>query len=125
MRPARTIQSTWIAMLILQTIGTVDTQRRLPAPRQFAAISVLWGMLFLAADTGLGRVASRLSILVLLTASVVGPFGTRFVTFLTTIARQFAANPTTGAITPSTPGVAGVAPSGPAPGSGTVGPFSP
>lgn len=80
-------------MMALQSIGSIDDKHRLPAPKQFVAISVLWGLLFLAADTGYARIASRLSLLVLLTATVVGPFGTRLTGWLTGIAQRFAISP--------------------------------
>lgn len=92
-RPARVIQATWLLMLALQTIGSVDMKHRLPAPRQFVSISVLWSLLFLAADSGLGRIAARLSVLILLTASVIGPFGTRLVSWLRLIAQNFGIPP--------------------------------
>ena len=90
MNPARTIQTTWFVMIFMQIIGTVDAQHRLPPPRAFVAISTLWGILFTMADTGLGKLASRLSLLALLTAAVIGPFGARFVKFLQMIASTFA-----------------------------------
>jgi len=80
-------------MVVLQTFGSVDAQRKLPAPRQYVAIGAVWGILFLLADTGLGRLAARLSLLMLLTASVLGPFGKRFVGIATAIAQQFAIKP--------------------------------
>lgn len=92
-RPTRIIQATWIAMIALQTIGSVDSKRKLPAPRQYVAIGAVWGILFMLADTGLGKVAARLSLLVLLTASVLGPFGKRFVTLAVGISQLFAVQP--------------------------------
>lgn len=80
-------------MVVLQTFGSVDAQHKLPAPRQYVAIGAVWGILFMLADTGLGRLAARLSLLMLLTASVLGPFGKRFVGIATTIAQRFAIAP--------------------------------
>lgn len=77
-------------MLTVQTIGSVDAKRKLPAPKQYVAIAVVWSVLFLLADTGLGRLAARLSVVMLLTAAVVGPFGARAIKFLETIAKRFA-----------------------------------
>lgn len=96
MSPHRTINATWLAMLTLQTIGSIDAKRKLPAPKQYVAISVLWGILFLLADGGLGRLAARLSLLVLLVSSVVGPFGKRLVSFLEYVSRTFAVGGRTG-----------------------------
>lgn len=100
-RPVRVVQSTWIAMLALQSIGSIDMKHRLPAPRQFVAISVLWGILFLMADTGYAKFAARLSVLIVLTAGVVGPFGLKLANWLRSIANQFAVSPSAaGAATP-------------------------
>lgn len=110
MKPTRVIQSTYFAMLTLQTIGSVDAKHKLPAPKQYVALSVLWGILFLVADTGAGRVAARLSMLVLLTATVLGPFGKRLVQFLDTVANRFAIQPNSGA-----PGAGPAQPAAPSP----------
>lgn len=92
MNPTRTIQSTWLFMLALQTIGSVDAKHKLPAPRQYVAINVLWAILFLMADTGFGRLASRLSLLIVVAASVIGPFGKRLVSWLQAIPKLLASN---------------------------------
>lgn len=89
-RPRRTILATFHAMLAVQTIGSIDGTHKLPAPRQYVAHTVVWSILFLLADTGLGRLAARLSVLILLTASIVGPFGAKAVGFLSMIAQRFA-----------------------------------
>jgi len=101
--PARVIQSTWLAMLTLQTIGSVDAKHKLPAPKAYVAISALWGILFLAADTGYAKVAARLSVLVLLTASVLGPFGQRLIALLNTVSTQFAVPPVDAGAGPAPP----------------------
>jgi hypothetical protein len=80
-------------MLTLQTIGSVDNKHKLPAPKQYVAISVLWAILFMLADTGLGKLAARLSLLILLTASMLGPFGKRLVDFLNLVSKNFAIRP--------------------------------
>lgn len=91
--PARTLQATWLAMLAIQSIGSIDAQRKLPSPKQYVAIATLWGILFLMADTGAARLAARLSMLVLLTGTVIGPFGKRFIGFLNTVSKSFAVAP--------------------------------
>ena len=91
--PQRTIIATWLAMLALQSVGSVDSKHRLPAPRQFVAIGALWGILFLVADTGRAKLAARFSMLLLLTATVIGPFGLRVIRLLTQVARRFAIQP--------------------------------
>lgn len=103
MNPQRTVMATWLAMLGLQTIGSVDSQHKLPAPKQYVAIGALWGLLFLMVDTGLARVAARLSVLLLLTASVIGPFGTKFVGLLSQITKTFAIAPPASAPSAPTP----------------------
>lgn len=81
-----------MAMLVTQTVGTIDSKHRLPAPRQFVAISVLWGILFLAADTTMNKLAARLSALILLTGMVLGPFGKVAINFLNWVATSFTPN---------------------------------
>lgn len=103
MNPKRTVMVTWLAMLGIQTVGSVDTKHRLPAPKQYVAIGALWGILFLVVETRLARAAAQLSVLVLLVASVIGPFGKRFVDFLTFIARYFAVPPVQSGAAPSAP----------------------
>lgn len=114
--PGRVIQATWFAMLAIQTIGSVDAQRKLPAPKNYVAISVLWAGMFLIADSGYGRVAARLSLLILVTASVLGPFGAKLVGFLNMVAARFgisASGIPGGSSGPSTPGGAAPAPNAP------------
>jgi len=89
--------ATWLAMLGLQTIGSIDSKHRLPAPKQYVAIGALWGILFLVGETRYARTAAQLSGLVLLTASVLGPFGKRMVDLLNTISQNFAVPPDQGA----------------------------
>lgn len=91
--PRRTVLATWFAMISFQTIGSIDAKHKLPAPKQYVAICVAWCILFFAADTGAGRLASRLSGLILLTGMVAGPFGPRVVTFLQMVAQHFAISP--------------------------------
>jgi hypothetical protein len=93
MKPSRVITGTFMAMIATQAVGSIDQKHRLPAPKQFAAIATLWGILFLLIDTGLGRLAARLSILVLVTGMVVGPFGTTAIRFLNTVTDKFAIAP--------------------------------
>ena len=88
-RPGRVILATFFAMLTLQTVGTIDAKHKLPAPKQFVAISVLWASLFLIADMGYAKAAARFSLLLLLAASVVGPFGQRLIDFVNMIASRF------------------------------------
>ncbi len=93
LKPSRVITATLFAMIATQTVGSVDAKHRLPSPRQYVAITVLWGILLLMADTGLGKLAARLSTLILLTGMVLGPFGSTAVGFLNTIRDQFAIPP--------------------------------
>lgn len=99
--------------MTFQTIGSVDGQHKLPAPKQYVAISVLWGILFLLADTGFGKLAARLSMLVLLTATVLGPFGAKVVGFLNTISDKFAVPPAAPGTPGAGPGAAPYAPTAP------------
>jgi hypothetical protein len=97
MNPKRTVMTTWLAMLGLQTIGSIDAKHRLPAPKQYIAIGALWGILFLVAETRFARTAAQLSGLVLLTASIIGPFGKRVIDLLNAVSQNFAVPPDTGA----------------------------
>lgn len=90
MKPSRVIFGTFMAMLVTQTIGSIDSKHRLPAPKQFVAMSVLWGVFFLLADTTLNKIAARLSVLIWLTSMVLGPFGNVAINFLRLIATNFA-----------------------------------
>jgi hypothetical protein len=112
--PERTISSTFWAMMIVQTIGSADIftagPRKLPAPKQYVAIGVLWSVFHLLAAGPLGRLAASLSVLVVLTGAVLGPFGPAAVAFLAHIASRFSlapASPDGGASSLSAP------PSGP------------
>src|ERR1700733_10111096 len=90
-------------MIVFQTIGSIDMPnsknapysiaRKLPAPKMYVAIVVLWSTLHLLADIGKGRAASIIGWVLVLSGMTVGPFGTRFVGFVQTIAQQFSVNP--------------------------------
>lgn len=110
MKPTRVIFATFIAMITVQTVSSIDGQHRLPAPKKFVAIGTAWGVLFLMVDFGLGKVAARLSLLILLTGMVVGPFGRLTIRFLNTITDTFAITPDEDTGVPGTPGVPGVNP---------------
>lgn len=88
--PEQTIRTTFYTMMALQTIGSIDMKHRLPAPRQYVAIIVLWVTFFLLAGTRLARSAAQLSVLALLTVLVIGPFGARLISFFEMIAKRFA-----------------------------------
>lgn len=89
MKPSRVIESTFFVMILIQTIGSIDAKHKLPAPRQFVAVSVVWGILFLAADTAANKIAARLAVLIVITGMVIGPFGKVAVGFLNKIAQDF------------------------------------
>lgn len=114
MNPERTVANTFWAMVLVQTLGSVDIftagPRKMSAPRQYVAIGTLWAILSLAAGTRYGRLAAHLSILTLLTAMVLGPFGPQFLAFLTLVGQRFS-------LAPASPG-GGVSstPSAPSPG---------
>lgn len=93
MKPTRVIFGTFFVMIVIQTYNAIDGQHRLPAPRKFVAIGAVWGVLFLLADVGFGKLAARLSMLILLTALVVGPFGNLLLRFFRTITDTFAVPP--------------------------------
>lgn len=81
------LATTFFAMLAVDTIGAVDPfggKVYLPSPRQYLATFLLWGIMGLAAGVSdnAARLAGRLSLLMLLTATVIGPFGRKAVRFL-------------------------------------------
>jgi hypothetical protein len=86
----------WL-MVALQTIGSVDITgkgpRKLPAPKVYVAIVIVWSILGLVSDAGQSRAAALMGWLMVLTGMVVGPFGTTAVKFLNTVAANFGAAP--------------------------------
>lgn len=113
MKPTRVIFGTFFVMLVVQTYNTVDSQHKLPAPRKFVAIGAVWGVLFLLADVGFGKVASRLSALVLLTGLVIGPFGSLLIKFFNLISTNFAIPPEDDTAPGGVPGAPGITPTRP------------
>jgi len=83
----------WV-MVFLQTLGSVDMpgkgDRKMPAPRSYVAIMVLFGTLHLIADAGAQRAASIMAWVTVLTGIIIGPFGTRLSNFYNSVANQFA-----------------------------------
>ena len=110
MNPERTLSATFWGMVLVQTIGSTDIftpgPRKLPAPKQFVAIGVLWAILHMAVGTRFERPAAQLSGLVLLTAMVLGPFGPQFLAFLGYVSQRFSLAPANagGASSPSPAG---------------------
>jgi hypothetical protein len=91
------LAATHAAALAVQTVGALDPFGKgkvaLPSPRVYVAIFVLWSLLGLVAQGSerLARAAANLSVLVLLTAAVMGPFGAKLTGFLQFSARNFPA----------------------------------
>lgn len=87
MRAGATLAATFLAAILIETIGAVDPLGggpQLPSPRRIAATCTVWFVLGLAGSLGhtAARAAAQLSLLVLLTMLVVGPFGKKALTFL-------------------------------------------
>jgi hypothetical protein len=97
MSDERTLQGTFWLMIVLQTIGSVDMPgkgaRKLPAPHSYVSIIVAWALLGLTADLGQPKIASRLSLLMLLTGALLGPFGQRAIDLMNNVATNFAVTP--------------------------------
>ena len=97
MSPERTVSNTFWAMVLVQTIGSVDIftagPRKMPAPRQYVAIGILWSILHMLAGSRFGKAAAHLSILVLVTGLVLGPFGPQFLAFLNYVSGRFSLAP--------------------------------
>jgi len=84
--------SMWL-MITVQTIGAIDLPghgpRKLPAPKAYVAVIVLWSIFGLMADGGFGRAAAAMSWVTVLTAMVVGPAGKTFTNFLKLTGQTF------------------------------------
>ncbi len=110
MSPARTLSATFWAMVLVQTIGSTDIftdgPRKLPAPKQYVAIGVLWAILHLFEGTRLERPAAALSVVVLLAAAVLGPFGVVALSFLAYVSGRFS-------LAPASPPFSAPSPAGP------------
>jgi hypothetical protein len=81
------LSATFMAMLFVDTLGAIAPFSRkvyLPSPRMYLATFLLWGIFGLVASVSdaAARVVGRLSLLMLLTATVIGPFGRKAVNFL-------------------------------------------
>jgi hypothetical protein len=109
-------------MVIVQTIGSTDIftagPRKLPAPKQFVAIGVLWSIFHLFEGSKYERTVSALSVLVLLSAIVLGPFGGVALGFLSYVSSRFSLAPAgsggggSPSLSPSPPGTTTVRPRG-------------
>lgn len=97
MSDAKTVQSTMWIMILLQTIGSVDMPgqgaRKLPAPRAYVAIAILWTTLAFIAETRYSKFASRMAVALVIAGAVTGPFGKRFVSFIGSAANTFPTTP--------------------------------
>jgi hypothetical protein len=93
----RSMQASFWLMIVVQTIGAVDMpgkgNRKLPAPRAYVLVVVLWASLGLLADSGRAQIASAAGWLVVLTGMVVGPFGGALTGLLSAVSKNFAVKP--------------------------------
>lgn len=97
--------SMWL-MITVQTIGAIDNPghghpgvgrdgkaaqvtRKMPAPKTYVAVAVLWSIFGLITDAGQGKAAVAMAWITTLTAMVIGPFGSVGTKFLKTIADNF------------------------------------
>lgn len=127
MNPRRVLNATFWAAIGIQTLGAVDLlykkgelRRKLPAPKSYVAIVVVWVILGWVAQISdnLARAAAALSGLILLTTLFVNTArperyttaGTRLVHFFNYIGDKFAPPAPSG-----TPGAGGGGPTPPAP----------
>ena len=97
MNPGRTLSATFWTMILVQTVGSTDIftkgPRKLPAPKQFVALGVLWGIFHLFEGSRYGRLVASLSVLVVLTGMVLGPFGGVALGFLKYVSTRFTLAP--------------------------------
>ena len=71
-------------------------ERKMPAPRSYVAIIVLFGTLHLIADAGAQRAASVMAWITVLVGLVKGPFGDKLTNFYNVVADKFATPPAGG-----------------------------
>lgn len=89
------LQTSFWAMILIQTIGSIDMpgrgERKLPAPHQYVAILVTWLVLQLISSisAGAARATAAVGWALVLTGLVVGPFGKQVVNLFTIISTQF------------------------------------
>ena len=105
MNPDSLQASFWVAIL-LQTIGSFDPvhgPRKMPAPKAYVTIVIVWAVLRLAADNGRERAASAMGWIVVLTGLVVGPAGQKLVGFFNNVANIYGVSPSSATATTSTP----------------------
>ena len=114
MNPDRVLRGTFWAMIVVNTIGAIDMPgkgqgRKLPAPRVYVAVVVLWGLFHLAADMfpRAGRTIAIMSGVTVLASMVVGPFGGVLTGFLDKIARQYGSGVPSNTRSTSTAGAGG------------------
>ena len=97
------LQTSFWVMMFLQTLGSVDVKngpRKLPAPKAYVPVIIVWAGLQIVADTGRERAASTASWVMVLAGLVLGPAGQRLVGFFSSVANQYGATPV--ATTPTT-----------------------
>jgi hypothetical protein len=96
------LQASFWVMVMLQTIGSVDMPgrgpRKMPAPRNYVAIIVTWGVLQLIADMreGAARAATAIAWVIVLAGMVLGPFGSTLTSAINTISTTYGAPPSAG-----------------------------
>lgn len=97
--PANSLQASFWFMVLLQTIGSVDMPgrgpRKMPAPRNYVATMVTWGVLQLVSDMSdrAARAAKSVAWVIVLAGMVVGPFGSMISKALTSISNTYGAPP--------------------------------
>jgi hypothetical protein len=105
--PSQTVETTLWITLLLQTLGAVDAPgkgpRKLPAPRAYAAVLIVWTSLAFMADSGPvgARAARSMSWLLVLVTLVLGPSGKILTGFLAAAARDYGTTPLSGRTVPA------------------------
>jgi len=107
MNPRRVLSATFWMAILIQTLGSVDVgpnapepKRKMPSPKGYAAICLVWGILGWAAQLSenIGRMAATLSGVMVVTTLFVNvarpdrftTAGTRLVHFFNRVAEIFA-----------------------------------
>lgn len=96
MSPSQSLETSLWAAMILQTLGAVDAPgsgpRKLPAPRAYAAIFIVWTVLGFVADSSAAaaRAARTAAWVTVLATLVLGGAGQRLASFLQNVAGLYA-----------------------------------
>lgn len=102
--PQTSLDASFWVMILLQTLGSVDVKsgpRKMPSPKVYVTALIVWAGLKMAADTRFARGAAVAGWVIVLTALVLGPSGSKLMSFFTTVANTYGVSNQTASVTPS------------------------